>query len=319
MDTPTITSPNRPRRAGAHLRELLAQSAIPRNQVAALSGLSNPYIRELEKGRIRNVAREKLIALSVALNLDLDQIDELLVVFDRTGLTDGDVPVFVAAAGRMRFSKALHPVYDSYSLDLMLLSAEQFAGDHVVVSPRPTSCLRAIAHSLYLARNLTRRHPLYADLIAAIMEARRASLLANLERHTVDQYVCRDCLRTYVHNCSDETERDLRRDHIRNVIALLDTTPNFRLTLTTECPTFMLALKRPASDHDISAKLVLCAVPPHRHARRNSSFLAGFATDNPVVTRKISHDIGMFAAAAVPELQKRAALSDYLENLLRAG
>ena len=74
-----------------HVKMLLKRSRMPRNQVAAISGLSNEYIRVLEYGKSASVAREKLISFAVALNLDLHETDDLLTVFDRTKLTLDDI------------------------------------------------------------------------------------------------------------------------------------------------------------------------------------------------------------------------------------
>ena len=56
-----------------YVQELIKKCQMPRNQIAALSGLSNPYIKELEAGRFARVRRERLIALAVAVNLDLSR------------------------------------------------------------------------------------------------------------------------------------------------------------------------------------------------------------------------------------------------------
>jgi len=119
------------------MQRLMGGSPVARNQIAAISGLSNPYIRDLEMGNIANVGREKLISLAIGLDLSLGEIDEMLTVFDRAKLTQADIPLFLEASRRSRISAALHPVHDSYTFDLLLLSAEQVPGPHVIVSTRP--------------------------------------------------------------------------------------------------------------------------------------------------------------------------------------
>jgi transcriptional regulator with XRE-family HTH domain len=83
-----------------YICKLLAQSPMPRNQVAALSGLTNTYIRDLERGIIANVGRDKLISLSVALNLDLIETDQMLKIFDRSPLSLDDIGIFLQTAER---------------------------------------------------------------------------------------------------------------------------------------------------------------------------------------------------------------------------
>jgi transcriptional regulator with XRE-family HTH domain len=106
---------------GEYVQALLKDSPVSRNQIAAISGLSNPYILGLEQGNIANVGRDKLISLAVALDMKLGEIDHMLTVFDRAALSGEDIPVFLEASRRCRISAALHPAHDSYTLDLMLL------------------------------------------------------------------------------------------------------------------------------------------------------------------------------------------------------
>jgi predicted XRE-type DNA-binding protein len=85
----------------AYIQNLFEQCALSRNQIATLSGLSNPYLLDLEKGAIANVGRDKLIALAVAVDLGLPAIDALLTVFDRAPLNIDDIALFLDSAPLM--------------------------------------------------------------------------------------------------------------------------------------------------------------------------------------------------------------------------
>ena len=65
------------------VKAIINKCPMPRNQIAKLSGLTNTYIRDLENGRYDSVRRKKIIALAMAVNLDLNETDELLKLFER--------------------------------------------------------------------------------------------------------------------------------------------------------------------------------------------------------------------------------------------
>lgn len=299
-----------------HVRTLLERSPLSRNQIATVSGLSNPYIRELEKGSIGNVGREKLIALAIALNLSLTQIDEMLAVFDRAALSGSDIPVFLAASERSRISAALHPVRDSFTFDLVILSAERTPGDHVIVSPRPASCLRAEGHRAYAEKSLAAVHPLYADLVEAISRERRKLMMANLENHSVRQYVCIQCLQDYIRRCTDPVEKQWRIRHIRNAVNMIAGYETFAFYLTRECPSFIFVLRTPPAGSAVSEKLVITVLPPHRFQVRTSGLLAGFATDNQAVILNFKEELKFIRESVVDTYRDRQRLIDYLEELI---
>ena len=220
---------NRQAASAEYVRQLLSKSPMPRNQVAAISGLTNTYIRDLEKGIIANVARDKLISLSVALNLDLIETDQMLNIFDRAPLSEEDIPIFLQTSEKGHITSALLPVRDRYSLDLMMLSAERIPGRHIVVSSEPTVSLRAEGHRKYSERRLCTMHPIYGELVEAIGRERMKALEINLACHPTEQYICPQCLEDYIELCSDPVEKDWRVKHIENVIGFLLRFPNWHL------------------------------------------------------------------------------------------
>ncbi|MEE9497016.1 MAG: helix-turn-helix transcriptional regulator, partial [Desulfobacterales bacterium] len=144
-----------------HVKMLLKRSRMPRNQVAAISGLSNAYIRVLEHGESASVAREKLINFAVALNLDLHETDDLLTVFDRTKLTVDDIPNFINTSKQMRISSALLPLRDVFIIELMFLSIEWVPGHNLVVNDRPTAALRPEGYRTHSCADMENTHPIH--------------------------------------------------------------------------------------------------------------------------------------------------------------
>ncbi len=299
-----------------YVQAILRNSPVSRNQIAAISGLSNPYILGLEQGNIANVGRDKLIALAVALDMKLDEIDEMLSVFDRAALSTADITHFLEASNRCRISAALHPAHDSYTLDLMLLSVERIKGEHIIVSPRPPSCLRGEGHRRYSEKALVEAHPIYGDLVTAILRQRKRLLLSNLAEHTLEHFTCRNCLEDYFQRCKDPQERRWRAVHLENTIALLNTVENFHFYLTRECPSFVFVLKRPPNASRENEKLVITVLPPHRFQVRLSGLLAGFATDSKAVILNFKDEVKYLKEAVFEEFLDRKRLVEYLEGLI---
>lgn len=301
---------------GRYIQSLLRESPVSRNQIAAISGLSSPYILGLEQGNIANVGRDKLLSLAVALDMKLGQIDDMLTIFGRSGLSGEDIPIFLEASRRCRISAALHPAHDSYTLDLLLLSVERIRGDHVIVSPRPPSCLRAEGHRYYSEKALVDAHPIYGDLVVAILRERKGRLVKNLSDHSLEHYMCRKCLEDYIQRCDDGVERAWRVEHVKNTVSLLKEFENFRLFLTRECPSFVFVLKSPPRSSRSREKLVITVLPPHRFQVRTSGLLAGFATDSRAVILNFKEEVKYLKEAVVEEFLDRGRLVDYLEDLI---
>lgn len=298
------------------VKELLAKSPMPRNQVAVISGLSNTYIRDLEQGIIANVAREKLIGLAVALNLDLGETDQMLNIFDRAPLSMQDIPIFLQTAEKGTITSALLPVRDRYSLDLMMLSAERLPGRHVVVSSEPTVCLRAEGHRLYSERRLVEQHLIYGELVEAIGRKRLRALKRNLASHEVEQYVCKNCLEDYLYRCEDPIEKQWRVKHLQNVLDFLEHYDNWKLFLINSCPTFSFVLKTPSAETGENDKLLITRLSPHRFQGRRTGKLTGFTTDNQVVIQNFKDELQGLQDTILPQYLDKKNLKKYLTGLI---
>lgn len=303
---------NRQEASAEYIQQVLARSPMPRNQVAAISGLTNTYIRDLEKGIIANVAREKLISLAVAFNLDLTETDRMLNVFDRASLTVDDIPIFIQTTEKGHITSALLPVRDRYSLDLMILSTERIPGRQVLVSSEPTVGLRAEGHRKHSERLLSSMHAIYNDLVEAIGRKRREAIEANLASHTVEQYICPKCLEDYVRHCSDPVEKQWRIKHIANVIDFVEQYPNWHFNLVNSCPTFTFTLKVPDPKTGEKDKFLMTSLPPHRFQGKRTGKLTGFATDNPVVIKNFKDEIEGIKKVVIKKYLDRKKLVAFL-------
>jgi len=288
-----------------------------RNQIATISGLSNPYIKELERDNINSVGRDKLLSLSIALDLSLAEIDELLTVFDRSKLNVHDIPLFLNVAQMCQFSSALHPINDSYTFDLMLLSAEANQGPHTIVSTRPASCFRHEGHRLYSEKTLVNAHPIYGDLVTAVNRERRQLFLMNLNNHIVENFICEHCLAEYIQNCDGEEEKSWRIKHIRNIINIINGFDHFNFYLIQKCPGFIFALKSGLDAPKNPDKLIITASSPHSKATKESRLLTGFATQSKAVILNFKNEIDLIRASIIKKYLNREKLIDYLEQLVR--
>lgn len=301
-------------KSGALLSELIADGKRPRNQIATLSGLTNTYIRNLENGQIENVPRHRLIALAVALNLDLAQIETLLAAFDRAGLREADIPVFIEVAGAARLSEAVLPVRDLSAYELIQLSLEMAPGHQVIVSDRPTIVLQAMGHRTHTDAAVLDRHRIYPALIEAIGSARRENFHRLAAGYRVDHYLCRDCLEDYLAAAVDTDERRWRYRHVAALLRVVETRANFHLHLTDTCANLNFTLKLDGGEgHD---KLSYSARAPHGIVRGMRGRLVGFLTENPTLCACFRAEWMQIAESVIDPLAAKVAQVDYLNALL---
>jgi transcriptional regulator with XRE-family HTH domain len=297
-----------------HVLERMKASKRPRNQIATISGLTNTYIRDLERGHIANVPREKLIAFATALNLDLNEIDTMLSVFDRTGLTVSDIEIFIDTARRGDISGALLPVRDMFAYELIVLSAELIPGSQIIVSDRPTMCMLAHGHRSHTDRSLLTVHPIYGELIEAIGNERRENFYRLLAHHPVELYICKQCLEDYLVTGSDRRERQWRARHVAALAMTLEAYPNLRMFLTRMCTNFNFTLKLP-SQEKAPEKIFFSARAPHDLQRDEQGRLTGFATENPTVIRNFKDELQAVRSAVIEAYHDADHLTEYLRTL----
>jgi hypothetical protein len=312
---------DRRRTIGAYVQQLIARSPMPRNQIAAFSGLSNTYIRDLEAGNYSSVPRDKLIFLAVSLNLNLHETDALLAVFDRRNLTAEDISAFIGTAGRRRSSAALLPLRDGVPLDLALLSAEMNPGEHVIVAPVLSYCLMAPGHRRHVERHNAAIHPIHGELVEAISRARSENLRRQLQRHPVRQYICRHCLLDYLRQAEEAREKRYRNLHLKNAIQTLEEFPNFQLNLTAGCPTSSFTLKLQSKAPDLAPasttdKLIIVFWPRHPMEGKKAGRLSGFTTDNPIFIQNFKDEIDALDQTVIPGSRDRKKLLKFLTELI---
>jgi transcriptional regulator with XRE-family HTH domain len=296
---------------------LLKRSRMPRNQVAAISGLSNSYIRLLENGETARVVREKLISFAVALNLDLNETDALLNIFDRAKLSTDDIPTFVSSSEQVQMSSAMLPLRDVFIIELMFLSVERLPGKRIIVNDRPTSCLRPEGHRTYSCRRMDNSHPLQSSLTEAIGRERKLNMLAKLAYYPIEEFVFKDSLEEYILECIDPKERDWRIKHLENEIWHLEKYDNLELFLTEANPIFMFTLKMPEESSKENPKLTFIGKHIDFFIGEGTGRLAGFATDNLAFIENFIIEVNNLREHVIPEYLDRTKLITYLKSLIK--
>ena len=301
---------------GEYIQRILKRNQMPRNQVAAISGLSNAYIKVLEKGETTRVSSAKLISFAIALNLNLNQTDKLLSTFNRPNLSDDEIPFFIEASKKIQMSSAMLPLRDIFIIELMFLAIERIPGRHVIMNNRPTSCLRPAGHRTYSCRNMPNPHPLHSNLIEAIGRERKLNMLANLIYHPVEEYIFIENIEKYLLNIDSQKEKAWRIKHIENVILHLKKFENFKLFLTEKQTSFLYTLKMPADPKNKDFKLTFMGKQIDFSINSGSGGLAGFATGNQIFIENFKMEVDNLNKSVINEYLDPENIELYLKGLI---
>jgi transcriptional regulator with XRE-family HTH domain len=310
---------NRQKVKARYIDQILKKARLPRNQIASISGLTNTYIRDLEQGKIVNVPRKKLIAFALAVNLGLEECDDLLQVFDRASLSKEDVAYYTDAFDRMKLTSAVYPIRDYFAYELACCSIESHPGRQIIFNDRPTNSLKEPGHRSHSDSYLAKIHPIYMDLVEAIGEKRSKTLEKTVSAHRVEHITCKQCLEDYIKRCMDPTERRWRTLHVRNMLKMVQTRPLFQLYLAKDCSNLLFTIKYPPSSKKEGRMLSYCAVNTHDPAVKRSRRLSGFATSSKVLIQNFELEAEDVKSYVHEKYLDRSALEAYLEELIQSA
>lgn len=300
----------------SYLSRLIDEGHRLRNQIATLSGLTNTYIRNLERGEIVNVPRERLISIGVALNLDLNELENLLAAFDRAKLTIQDIPLFLASADHCKVSEAVLAFRDLFSYELIMLSVEKRYGHQAIVSDRPTMSLLVSGHRSYTDRNILPFHPIYSELIEAIGNARRQNFFDLAEKVRIEHCICSQCLIDYLRHCPDDREKEFRLKHVTNLLQVVRHYQKLRLYLSDSCVNFNFTLKAMRESGQGLDKLAYSARAPHDIHREKQGRIFGFVTENPSLSQNFQAELTRIKTSTPDFLLEREQQIQFLTDLL---
>ena len=310
-----ISSSDKKEYISGYINKLLKTRLQPRNQIAAVSGLTNTYIKDLEEGNIINVRREKLLALSVALKLKLRDVDELLSVFDRSVLTRDDIPLFIELSKRSKITTAMTPLFSAMPFG-QVLAIENNPGPYFIVNPEPTYMLMASGYGRFEKNNWLENHPLDEFFREQIIRERNRLFLENVGSHQTEQYLCIECLKQYVKRYNDALEKSLRRNHIRNVITALEEHENFMLYLLDVCPSVSFSIKQTGQPVQNPDLLIMVFWPQHRLKWLRSGKLNGFTSRQPALLQQYKEELLAIKETVIDKYRDRNKLIAFLKELL---
>jgi len=167
--------------------ELRKKYSLSRNKVAYLTGLSNSYLQALERGKIKNVGRDKIIAISLALNCEIEQINKFLKDYGLPDLYKDDIEFFISSS-RRRQIEGNQVIHHNIAYAHLLLAFELIKGKLVIVNNAPSSFLQYPGH-------LTARHQglgIKNNLFLEVMERFRREREINSEKIT-EKFQFRGC------------------------------------------------------------------------------------------------------------------------------
>ena len=311
-----MDSKGRQNNSATYLKKLMEFRGLPRNQLAAISGLSNTYIQHLENGQISNVSREKVIALAIALNQDLDGIDKLLTVFDRAKLSENDIPTFIEPGGSRKITSAMLPLQSSFTYELVISVVEAIPGPIMIVAERPTASLFPEGYRSFFNRNKINPPPIYFKLIEAVGRARTNNFINILTQYPVELYICQECLDAYIHNNADIVEKQWKKRHLESLIECIKNYENFSVFILDCCYGFNFSIKTPDPATGGNEKLFFLGKTPHSHDWESEQVLTGFATENQMIVQNFKRGFQWIKKNTVSELHDRKKMITYLHGLL---
>jgi hypothetical protein len=307
------------KRRGDFIKTAINKSLIPRNQIAAISGLTNTYILDLMKGNIANANRHKLIAFAISVNLSLPEIDEMLTIFDRANLNRDDIPTLLDTAKRSKISTTLHPLREELSYEFMVLATELLPGPTVLNLNYPTAALRIEGHRTYIEKDLGEGHSLYSEIREAVGRERKNNLSNHLSRHKIEHFIYHGDLEKYIVDCLDKKEKEFRIKHVEQVIWYLNKFPNFNIYITNTYHAFSFLLKIGTESKEKKECILFTGREYDPAVGKMAGRLAAFGTCNQVIVKNFIMDVEHLKKNILTNKHDRKKIILYFKDLIHKG
>ncbi|MBT4287029.1 MAG: hypothetical protein HOD92_06795 [Deltaproteobacteria bacterium] len=301
---------------GNLIKSAIENSLIPRNQIAAMSGLTNTYILDLMQGKINNVNRYKLIAFAISANLNVPEIDEMLTVFDRAVLNKDDIGTILKSAKKIKFSSTIHPLREELSYEFMVYAAELFPAPTVFNLIHPTASLWVEGHRTYLGKDQNQGHALYSKIREAIGLERKNSFTNNLSKYVTEHFIYKGDLENYLLKCTDGQEMYYRIKHLEQILLYLDRYPNFKFYITNVYHAFSFLLKEQLEPKEKSGLVLFTGREYDSIIGKMAGHLSAFSTRNQLIVQNFIADIEPLKKGIIEELLDCKKLISYFEDLI---
>jgi len=306
----------RQQKISTFVKELLNQKGTPRNQIAGLSGLTNTYLKDLEQGKTINIGREKIIHFSIALSLDLFEIDQLLNIFDRTPLSEDDIPIFLSITKHMRLSSAINFNRSYITHNLLLISMRLIPGKTIAILNILPSSFEEKSHYNYIYAGAEWLHPVYSKLYQAVVKEKNLSLTHVLDQgQIVEHYACKNCVNNIIRELDDPKARELRVRQFQKLIHHIKKYDNYHFYLADSCPTVSFVYKQPNDKTKENEKLLIVGKSSYEMDHPHG-LLVGLATESPVVIKNFEEELKFTRKRIVEAYTDKEKMVSYLEKLI---
>jgi len=302
-------------KSAAFVMDVIGKSLIPRNQIANISGLTNTYIRDLEQGNIANVSRDKLLKFSTAVGLNLDAIDDLLTVFDRSKINTDDIPIFIENAKKQKLSSSVHTARDFFGYELLLLATESLPGSKTLNTNHPTAILQPQGLKSYFSKNNSKQHPIHNELSEAIGKERKRNLIHQLGKYDMHHYISKHSLEDYVLTCKDSQERSWKAQHLLNIRDFIQKYQRFKFYVTDVEVGFNCLLKH-SDKSQTTERVFFYSLDLSRMHGQLSGQIIGFYTGNKVIIEQFKKDIGIVKARVLDQYREKGCLETFITELV---
>lgn len=282
------------------LQKIIEDSGLNLNQISQASGISNPYLAKLAKGRINRPGKDKIASIMLALNYTISDIEATLSGYGYPALSLDDIPPILKNNRARKIIGGSRPHYDHIYNDLLLVVLEHLGGRKILVKDRPSGVF--MPHELYLLKE----YPYEAnnaaetfryELTRALLTERSQAFVANCRAgYETETYICRRCFSEYIErnfmSGGSPRRRELILRYLANALSLSLKFPRqHQILLMERCPYFDFLLQ------DADGETPKVSYPGKKiHFYDNDSdkrILEGFTTDIPQTIRHFQQEIDM--------------------------
>ncbi len=313
----------------------LIQSGLSKNEIATITGISNSYLKLIEKGKVGKIGRDKILAVAmVALNLPLSETNEILKFYGWSEVDELDANLLMQAAER-RSIKGLQNIHSLITFDLLILSMERLPGDTYLIYKTPHVAMMSHEYVFHIKRKYEKLYTSQDDSLYRIYSTlsdhfhhRRWHLFnySLKNGYHINTLVCHKCMEDYIALGSKAEVKKHILKHIRETIQFVTRYPGlFNIKLIGMCPRLFVQMKElPSNSNENSKVLFMGQDQPHidyfdervrtltnlGHLQNNT---VGFATDHKQVFQKYLDEYHRLTETEIP-IQD---MPDYLQSMVK--
>lgn len=269
------------------IKDYIEKSCLTHNKIKQITGLSNSYIDFLIKGKIKKPGKNKVVFLSLGLNLNFDEINSLLKICEASELNaDEDLKIFYEYIGRKHIS-GNQPVYSNLNatLQMIALEAENIEGSYKAVIKSPPKKLYPKGYARFINKIQGK-----SEDRGKIMEGLYSKRIAIFENDLnigvqMEYIICENDLINYIRNKYAKNSEDIEHEKIykkEHVLAMCEKMieyDNFKLDITTNNSPFIIVIRQGITQNQEEVIRLIYLTQESDYTGETSE-LIGFSTDS---------------------------------------